>query len=473
MRTPLLAVLVFFASVAVAFAVAPRDESTIRLHVTPTVNGLGVDVATRSVRPLVILVDGRPVARTSASRLRTTVPFRFVRLTQSRIEIRDARTNAVLARRYASTPRALRVTRVAPRLTLRTTPPGTTTATDARISWSTRSPRVSCTFDRHSGPCRSPFTVSGLRRGRHTLVVTAFRHNASSSVIASWRVVAPASGVTWAKAANAKAAPAKAAPAPAKAAPAKAAPAKAAPKPAPKPAPAPVSSGSGPWTLAAPQAPVKNVSNMSGLGLNVNNQSGGSYHDYVIDGTGDSGILLQGSTTGVSFARIRLLRVAAASAVSWAKHAMYVKARGNTFSDIYAEQGGNAASGFSVRMGDNSFERTVIKGFQFAVSYYEHDGASGTVSFKDGDWSFTGDTAVWGDDSNEPPSPYIKQAFVFENIDAHGPSGAKFLRFGNSYGGSGLSYHGAGVNIVNCTINGRPVTAADVTGVPSNLLSVR
>jgi hypothetical protein len=212
---------------------------------------------------------------------------------------------------------------------------------------------------------------------------------------------------------------------------------------------------------------------MSGLGLNVNNQAGGVYHDYVINGTGDSAILLQGSTTGVTFSRMRLLRVAAASAVSWAKHGMYVKARGNTFIDVYAEQGGNAASGFSVRMGNNSFERTVIKGFPIAVSYYEHDGAAGTVSFKNGDWTFTGDTAVWGDDSNEPPSPYIKQAFVFENIDAHGPSGAKFLKFGNSYGGSGLSYRGAGVKIVNCTINGHKVTAADIGGVPSNLLSIQ
>jgi hypothetical protein len=215
------------------------------------------------------------------------------------------------------------------------------------------------------------------------------------------------------------------------------------------------------------------VTNLSGLGLNVNNQQGGSYHDYAIDGTGDSAILLQGSTTGASFERMRLTRVAASSAVSWAKHGIYVKARGNTFTDIYAEQGGNAASGFSVRMGNNSFTRTVIKGFPFAVSYYEHDGQSGTVTFKDGDWTFTGDTAVWGDDSNEPPSPYIKQTFLFDNIDAHGPSGAKFLKFGNSYGGSGPSYHGGGITIRNCTINGKPVTAADIGGIPSSLLRIQ
>ena len=240
--------------------------------------------------------------------------------------------------------------------------------------------------------------------------------------------------------------------------------------PTPTPTPAPTAA----WTLQDPQAPITNVTNLSGLGLNVNNQQGGSYHDYVIDGTGDSGILLQGTTTGVSFSRMRLLRVAAVSAVSWAKHGMYVKARGNTFTDIYAEEGGNAASGFSVRMGNNSFERTVIKGFPLAVTYYEHDGAAGTVTFKDGDWTFTGDTAVWGDDSNEPPSPYIKQAFVFENIDAHGPAGAKFLKFGSSaYVSGALAYQGAGVKIVNCTINGRPVTAADLGGVPSNLLSIQ
>jgi hypothetical protein len=152
---------------------------------------------------------------------------------------------------------------------------------------------------------------------------------------------------------------------------------------------------------------------------------------------------------------------------------MYVKAYGNTFTDIYMDNaGGHGVSGISDRMRGNSFQRTVIKGYTHSVTYYEHDGSGGLTTFKDGDWTFTGDTAVWGDDSNEPPSPYIKQTFVFENIAAHGPSGAAFLKFGTSYGGSGLAYRGGGVTIRNCTINGRPVTAADVAGIPSNLLTI-
>jgi len=45
----------------------------------------------------------------------------------------------------------------------------------------------------------------------------------------------------------------------------------------------------------------------------------------------------------------------------------------------------------------------------------------------------------WSDDSNDPPSPFIKQRFTFVNIAAHGP---------------------------------RPVTAEDVHGVPSSKLTI-
>lgn len=227
----------------------------------------------------------------------------------------------------------------------------------------------------------------------------------------------------------------------------------------------------GPWQVAPPVAPITNVTNLSGLGLNVNNIQNNLYHDYIIDGTGDSAILLQGSTTGCLFDRFQLKRVAVASAVSWAKHAVYCKARGNTFRDIYAENGGNAASGFSVRMGNNTFLRTVLKGFNFPVTYYEHDGAAGDVMFKDGDWTFSSDTAVWGDDSNEPPTPYIKQSFLFENIKAAGP-GSFFLKFGKSSVPGDLAYRGTGVTIKGCTLNGKPVTASMVAGVPSDKLFI-
>ena len=228
------------------------------------------------------------------------------------------------------------------------------------------------------------------------------------------------------------------------------------------------------WRLAAPKAPVISVTNPSSLGLNLDNQAGGSFHDYVIDGGGDSSILLQGATSGVRLSRIHITRTDAKPSVSWAAHGIYAKAANNTFVDIYLNNaGGRGISGISDRMRGNTFVRTVIRGYTHAVTYYEHDGRGGVTTFRDGDWTFSGDTAVWGDDSNEPPSPYIKQTFVFENVDVHGPSGAKFLAFGSSYGGSGLAYRGGGVTIRNCTINGRPVTAADVTGVPPNLLTIR
>jgi len=225
------------------------------------------------------------------------------------------------------------------------------------------------------------------------------------------------------------------------------------------------------WQVALPQDPITRITNLSGLGLNVNNQTNFPYHDYIIDGTGDSGILLQGTTHGCTLDRFDLRRVAVQSAVSWAKHGIYCKARGNSFRDIQAENGGNAASGLSVRMGNNSFLRTVLRGFHFPVTYYEHDGVPGDVMFKDGNWTFGGDTVVWGDDSNEPPTPYIKQTFLFENINAAGP-GSFFLKFGNSYGGTGLAYRGDGVTIRGCVLNGKPVTASMVSGVPADKLFI-
>ena len=227
------------------------------------------------------------------------------------------------------------------------------------------------------------------------------------------------------------------------------------------------------WSCASPQSPVTYVTNPTGLGLNINNVSGATYHDYAIDGGGDSSVLLQGSTTNVTLSRFHITRTDANPTVSWAAHAIYVKAYGNTFNDIYADNsGGHGTSGLSVRMRNNTFNRTCISGYTHAVTYYEHDGNAGTVSFTDGTWHFTGDTAVWGDDSNEPPTPYIKQTFVFDGINASGP-GAYFLKFGNSaYVSGALAYQGAGVTIHNCTLNGQPVTAAMVSGVPTSKLHI-
>lgn len=224
------------------------------------------------------------------------------------------------------------------------------------------------------------------------------------------------------------------------------------------------------WARLQPRPPITRITALQGLGLNVNDELAATYHDYVIDGTGDSGILLQGATSGCRFDRIDLKRIAVTEAVTWAKHGVYCKARGNQFADLLAENGGHAVSGLSVRMGNNTFLRTVLTGFTHSFTYYEQDGKPGHVMVKDADWHHTGDTAIWGDDSNEPPTPYIKQTFAFFNVSAEGP-GPWFLKFGSSTAG-GPSYRGAGVTINHCTLNGRPVDASMVSGVPANLLHI-
>jgi len=223
---------------------------------------------------------------------------------------------------------------------------------------------------------------------------------------------------------------------------------------------------SGPAPPKPPRAPVTDKSNPQGLGFNVYSGQA-DIHDKRIQDTGDSAILLHGTESNGVVRRVEIGRVQ--QVVGWATHGIYAKAPGGLFEDIRIDNtGGVASSGITLRMRNQTLRRIWIGGgFQHPLTYYEHDGQGGLVLVEDAELHCTnGQTCIWGDDSNGPPSPGLKQQFIFRRVHVFGPAGMKFLNF--------MNYTGPGIEIESSFINGRPVTAADVgSGIPASKVTIR
>jgi len=218
----------------------------------------------------------------------------------------------------------------------------------------------------------------------------------------------------------------------------------------PPPPPPPVT------TIAPPQAPITTVANAPGLGLNVTTVQ--LVHDLVVDGCGDTAVLFQLAAAGSSLKRARLSRVAALNSVNYGKHGIYGKVRGLLIEDLVCVCSSFAASGVSFRYDGAVMRRFNISGAPHALTYYEESTTKGTVLFEDGDCSFRGDTAVWMDTNSAGP---IVQAFTFRRMNMTGAAGTAFMKVQ-----AGV-FSGASVRLEGCTLNGRPVTAADLPNVPN------
>lgn len=224
-----------------------------------------------------------------------------------------------------------------------------------------------------------------------------------------------------------------------------------------------------PSGVAAPVEPITRIKDADTLAVNLYQPPGRTLTDYIIDGTGDSAVMTQPNSTGNVLRRFKITRPCVLDNVPQAKHGVYCKSRGNVFEDFdmdATQSQGKANNGFSVRMGDNTFRRAKLRGFNFSIAYFEHDGQPGTVTFEDVDGDSTAtDVCIWMDDSNEPPSPGLKQTFVFRRVHLSG--GTLFV---NCRAGS---YIGAGLRFEGCTINGRALTLADIgPGFPRNKLTI-
>jgi hypothetical protein len=188
MRTTLLLVLGMSFALVVGFLVPKAGaKARVTIHFSPADSGIRINVSSNAKRPLVLLVDGRRVVTRTTKGMRGIVPFRLVSTPQSRVVVRDARTQALLASEVLKTRFFLQP--ASPRLLLTRSPLGPTTARKARIAWRTNGYRTSCAIDgRAAKPCRSPLHLSGLPLGTHRVEVRVFVHNAWSSVTAAWTV---------------------------------------------------------------------------------------------------------------------------------------------------------------------------------------------------------------------------------------------------------------------------------------------
>lgn len=202
---------------------------------------------------------------------------------------------------------------------------------------------------------------------------------------------------------------------------------------------------------APPVPPITTVTNASGLGRNYTGMV--TAQDLVIDGTGDTAVLFQPGAANSVLRRARLLRCCIGNSVSYGKHAIYAKARDLTIEDVYAECASPAASGFSLRYDGAVLRRSEVHGAPHALTYYETSKVAGAVLVEDVRGSFRGDTGVWAALDSEPR---VLQAFTFRRVHLIGQG--EFMK-ATAFAGS--------VRVEACTLNGRPVTASDLPGVPN------
>lgn len=214
----------------------------------------------------------------------------------------------------------------------------------------------------------------------------------------------------------------------------------------------------GGYTIAAPHDPITRTP----INLHV---APATLTDYVIDGGGDTPVLIQPGAPGSTLQRIRVTNVGATPTVGWAIHALYAKALNVTVEDIWASTSPNVkAECFSLRMAGATLRRFHGEGqHAHLISYFEEKQPDGTVRVGDvlgehGDGTYSGDTAIWLAVNS---APYCAQRFIFRDLHPTGP-GAFFVR-------ADLPTWRGSVLIEGCTLNGKPVTSA-MTNIPGAVI---
>lgn len=223
--------------------------------------------------------------------------------------------------------------------------------------------------------------------------------------------------------------------------------------PTPTPTPTP-----GSWSVAAPGstgATVTTVHNAPTIGLNIQS-NGGSYSDYSMDGSGDSMVLVGSGgrfAHGVTLRRFKMTNVAAANAVSWGKHGVYLDAYDCLLEDFDISGSSHTGSGISVRMGGTTIRRLKVRNCPQPLSFFDSDTGQtdGSCLVEDADLAFPGDTAIWCDAQDDFKTTFDMK-LTFRNVSATG-SGA-FLKATRVRNGT-FRFEG-------CLLNGKPLTSSDV-----------
>lgn len=218
----------------------------------------------------------------------------------------------------------------------------------------------------------------------------------------------------------------------------------------------------GAWTIEPPRTPTYTVANVPGLGINVTTQR--AITDYVIDTTGDTGVLFQLAAGGSSLQRVQMRNIAKLNTVTYGKHAVYGKAANLLLEDIDADCSPYCASCFSLRYDGAILRRFRANGAPHAITYYETSSNPGQVLIEHGTGTFTNaDTGIWMD-AETFYQQVIRQAFTIRDVHLAGPG--RFFLKAYIYRFTGL------LNVQGCTLNGQPVTTSMIAGVPSSQLTV-
>lgn len=180
--------------------------------------------------------------------------------------------------------------------------------------------------------------------------------------------------------------------------------------------------------------------------------------NYLIDTTGDSGIIFERDAAGSTANRIVMRNIALTNAVPWGKHGIYGKVPNLTLTDLDIQCSRFCASGISLRFHGAHVDGFKVSGAPHAVTYYETDFADGDITLIGGDCAFDADTGVWIDIEGSPQYPQtVTRHFLFHQVSMSGPGA--YLKVSRTFSGS--------VRLESCTLNGRPVTAADCPAVPN------
>jgi hypothetical protein len=182
--------------------------------------------------------------------------------------------------------------------------------------------------------------------------------------------------------------------------------------------------------------------------------------DIIIKGSNDNAVLVQPGGKG---SVLRRIHAEPCCNLPWTetygRHGAYLKAENIVLEDFFAKTPGGpqTKNGISARMAGLQCRRFAVWGFPLAVAFFDDGTTVGTMLFEDGTGDFgSSGGACWIDGG--------KQEFLFRRCSFSGPSNF-FLAASSGYSGK--------VTIDTCQLNGKPVTTAQVNGMPSARLTVK
>lgn len=228
----------------------------------------------------------------------------------------------------------------------------------------------------------------------------------------------------------------------------------------------------GGWAVAPPAPPPAGtvINNPVGVGVNVY-QAKATIADTVVNGGQDQAFLTQGGQAGgagSTFERIQGNAVGGYSVSGNNKHFFYVKAANVTVLDAAATAATSphqGDGGFSVRYAGFLAQRFTLDGFQLPLCIFADDETPGTVIWRQGKVTNPKNTPVYLDCDEAAKMVYD---VVCDEIDFSDWTGPVFVANPANFDGT--------LTISACTINGKPITAADaatlVQHIPASALKI-